>query len=259
MSESTQLTAISGDDSGRTAILHSPGIAVRKKEESLPFTISLVHEEARLDKAVSIRHAAYGRHVPTLAATLTRPEPNDYDAGTVLLLAESKLDGSALGTMRIQTNRNKPLALEASAELPAKFHNKRLAEATRLGVASGSVGRVVKTALFKAFYLCCAEAGVDWMVIAGRPPLDKQYEALLFEDVFPGHFVDLKHAANIPHRVLSLKVSEVEPSWHAARHPLYDYFFRTHHSDIDTSGVETFVQGEPVDQIETLRIMGVKS
>ena len=97
------------------------------------------------------------------------------------------------------------------------------------------------------------------MVIAGRAPLDRQYEALLFDDVFPGQTVELKHAANIPHRVLSLKVSEVEPSWHAARHPLYDYFFRTHHTDIDIGGVETLLQGEPVDQIETLRIMGVKS
>jgi hypothetical protein len=259
MLEATQLAAISGDDSSSTAILHSPEIAVRKNEESLPFTISVVREEARLNKAVSIRHAAYGRHVPALAVTLTRPEPNDYDSGTILLLAESKLDGSALGTMRIQTNRNKPLALEASAQLPAKFRDQSLAEATRLGVSQGSTGRVVKTALFKAFYLCCAEAGVDWMVIAGRPPLDRQYEALLFDDVFPGQLVELKHAANIPHRVLSLKVSEVEPSWHAARHPLYDYFFRTHHSDIDTGGVDTLLQGEPVDQIETLRIMGVKS
>ena len=127
MLEATRLAAISGDDIGTTAILHSPEIAVRKKEESLPFAISVVREEGRLDKAVSIRHAAYGRHVPSLAATLTRPESNDYDSGTVLLLAESKLDGSALGTMRIQTNRYKPLALEASAQLPAKFRDKSLA------------------------------------------------------------------------------------------------------------------------------------
>lgn len=258
MFESTQLTPFVDDESAKTIELRSPEIAVRKKEEHLPFTISVVREDKKLEKAVSLRSLAYGRHVPELAAKLTTPEPNDYDGGSIVLLAESKLDGSALGTMRIQTNRHKPLALEASVQLPEKFRNKNLAEATRLGVAGGRIGHVAKTALFKAFYLCCVEADIEWMVIAGRPPLDRQYEALLFEDLFPGALVELRHAANIPHRVLAFSVPNAESNWREARHPLYDYVFRTQHRDIDISGVESMVQAEPVDQTGTLRIMGVK-
>ena len=87
-------------------------------EERLPFTVRLVRNEADLKKAVQIRHAAYARHLPIFAETLKTAETDDAEDGVVVLLAESKLDGSPLGTMRIQTNQFKPLSLEQSIELP---------------------------------------------------------------------------------------------------------------------------------------------
>jgi hypothetical protein len=259
MSESTQLVPIAIDDPARPARLHSPEISIRRKEEALPFTISVVREEVRLEKAVSIRYAAYARHVPAFAAKLTEPEPNDRDAGSILLLAESKLDGTPVGTMRIQTNRYKPLAIEGSVKLPENFHGATLSEATRLGIGEGRIGNVAKIALFKAYYLCCIATGIDWMVIAARPPLDRQYEALLFDDLFPGEMKEMRHGNNIPHRVLTLKVGRVEPTWRETGHKLYDYFFRTNHPDIDVSGVESGRQGGEVDQTESLRIIGLKA
>ncbi|MEJ0045362.1 MAG: hypothetical protein WDN04_03855 [Rhodospirillales bacterium] len=149
------------------------------------------------------------------------------------------MDGSPLGTMRIQSNHDKPLVLEQSIELPAKFRGASLAEATRLGVSQKRVGMIVKTALFKAFYLACVEAEIEWMVIAGRAPMDRQYEALQFEDVDPdGAFVPLRHAGNIPHRVMAFEVGTAEARWRAADHKLYDFVFRTHHPDIDVSGAD---------------------
>ncbi|HEY8607668.1 MAG TPA: hypothetical protein VIM12_11200 [Noviherbaspirillum sp.] len=207
-------------------------------EERLPFTLRVVSNEADLWKAVQIRHAAYSRHVPDFAATLARPEATDFEDGVAVLLAESRLDGAPLGTMRIQTNRYKPLSLEQSLTLPDWLQGRPLAEATRLGITEERVGRVVKTALFKAYFQFCAEDGVDWMVIAGRSPIDRQYERLMFKDVYPGQgFIPLRHAGNMPHRVMALQVSQVEPTWRQASHPLYDYFFRTRHVDIDASPV----------------------
>lgn len=201
--------------------------------ERLPFTIRAVTGAQDLAKAVSIRHRAYARHVPSLAETLRRPESNDLAPGCVVLLAESRLDGEPIGTLRIQTNRFRPLALEASAQLPAAFSGCALAEATRLGVALGRVGRVVKTMLFKAFYLYCIETQVEWMVIGARSPLDRMYQGLLFSDVFPGQDpVPLKHAGNLPHRILSFEIDSAEQRWRAARHPLYDLFVNTQHPDI---------------------------
>ena len=86
--------------------------------ERLPFTVRAVRNESDLMKAVRIRQTAYGRHLPGLAALLRVPEPYDREDGSVVLLAESKLDGSPLGTMRIQTNRYGKLGLEDSVVLP---------------------------------------------------------------------------------------------------------------------------------------------
>lgn len=210
-----------------------------QREENLPFTVSLVQDEASLIKAVQMRQSAYGRHVPELAKQLDKPDEYDYEPGTAVLLAESKMDGEPLGTMRIQTNRYKPLALEQSVTLPDWLQGATLAEATRLGVARGHVGRIVKTALFKAYYQYCLQTGIDWMVIAGRSPLDRQYATLLFEDVFPNEgFIPMQHAGNIPHRVLSLKTESVEEKWEEVGHPLYEFFFHAQHPDIRLSSIK---------------------
>jgi hypothetical protein len=201
--------------------------------EQLPFTVRLVHDAQDLEKAVQIRHSAYARHLPEFARSLKTAEREDTETGVTVLLAESKLDGSPLGTMRIQTNQFKPLVLEQSIELPAWMKGKRLAEATRLGVTDGKGGRLVTTVMFKSFYLYCKQIGVDWMVIAGRAPLDRQYERLLFTDVFPGiGYIPLAHASNLPHRVMCSETATAEARWTAAKNPLFDFAFRTHHPDI---------------------------
>src|SRR5271169_880167 len=116
MLETTQLVAIGNDETANPTRLHAPEIAVRKKEEYLPFTVSVVREESRLQKAVTIRQSAYARHVPNLAIKLGSPEPNDRVDGSILLLAESKLDGAAVGTLRINTNRFTSLLIEGSVQ-----------------------------------------------------------------------------------------------------------------------------------------------
>jgi hypothetical protein len=103
---------------------------------------------------------------------------------------------------------SRPLALESSVELPAWLAGASLAEATRLGIADGRVGRMVKTMLFKAFYQYCVAEDIDWMVIGARSPLDRMYAGLLFEDVFPGRgFIPLKHAGDLPHRILAFEIA----------------------------------------------------
>ena len=202
-------------------------------EEQLPFTVRLVHDSSDLDKAVQIRHSAYARHLPKFAETLKSAEREDTESGVTVLLAESKLDGSALGSMRIQTNQFKPLLLEQSIELPAWMRGRRLAEATRLGVTDGKGGRLVTTVLFKSFYLYCKQVGVEWMVVTGRSPIDRQYERLQYVDVFPGvGFIPLAHVGNIPHRVMCTETATCEARWNDARNPLFDFAFRTFHPDI---------------------------
>lgn len=211
------------------------------KEESLPFTIRVVSNIRDLEKAVRIRHAAYMRHVPGFAQELTLPENSDSEQGVVVLLAESKFDGSPVGTMRIQTNDYKPLKLEQSIALPESLSSKRLAEATRLGVTQERVGRMVTTALFKAFFLYCRQNRIDYMVIAARAPVDRQYDRLLFQDVYPElGYIPFKHAGNLPHRIMALDVNGAEGIWTKAQQPLLKFVLNTFHEDINVVGTSLY-------------------
>jgi hypothetical protein len=202
--------------------------------ERLPFTIRRVHGGDDLDKAVKVRHAAYARHVPEFARTLLLPEACDFEHDSAVLLAESRLDGSPLGSVRIQTNFHRPLHLEESIVLPAWLQGRRLAEVTRLGVEEGRIGRLVKMALMKAMFEYWEQNGVEYAIATGRAPIDRQYEQLLFTDVFEDKaMVPLRHVGDIPHRVMAFDVPSAEARWRAANHPFLAFFRQTYHPDID--------------------------
>jgi hypothetical protein len=216
------------------------------KRESMPFTIRIVRENADLEKVVEIRRMAYGRHLPVFAQKLG-VEECDRDPGVAVLLAESKLDGAPLGTMRIQTNEYAPLAVEQSVRLPDWLAGSRLAEATRLGVAGGGMGRVVKVMLCKALWLYCEQQLVDYMVITARAPLDREYEGMLFEDVFgEREFLPMAHVGGLPHRVLAKDVMAARRRWEEAKHPLFQFMVHTHHPDLDLRTSDLSFQQEPV-------------
>jgi hypothetical protein len=206
--------------------------------ERLPFRICVVRGAEALRKAVRIRHLAYGRHVPALAQALREPETDDSDRDTMVLLAESRLDGEPIGTIRVQSNRLRPLSVEHSVELPERLRGERMVEATRLAVAGGRTGRMVKAALIKALYLHCLQADIAWVVAGARPGLDRQYEALLMDDLFPGRTVPLLHTGGLPHRVMALDVHGAYDRWQRGGHPLFHFMCGIAHPDIDLRGAD---------------------
>jgi len=204
------------------------------KDERLAFSVRLVRNQEDLVKAVDIRHAAYARHMPEFAEKLREPEPMDSDPGVVVLLAESKLDGTPLGTLRIQSNAHMALKVEQSVTLPRWLRDRPLAEVSRLGIVGGTTGRLVKTVLLKAAFQFCEQDGIEWAIVAARSPLDRQYDQLLFEDLFPEQgFIPMRHGANIPHRVMGFEIDTGHQRWTEANHPLLNFFSYTHHPDID--------------------------
>lgn len=227
-------------DSGLTMI-DMPVLPMPK--ERLPFRVRLATTDEQMEKVVRVRYESYARHVPEFAEKLRQPEDNDFAPGTYILLAESKLDGTPVGTMRIQTNKYLPLPMEHSVVLPDWLQGRSLLEATRLGISEGPVGRVVKAALLKACFTYCKRTMVDWMVITARKPLDRQYGALMFDDVFTsGEFIPMPHVGNIPHRIMAINVPTAESRWEAGRHPLYGFMCQTAHPDIDVFHDDVFDQ-----------------
>jgi hypothetical protein len=207
--------------------------SVRVSTERLAFEVRPVATQDDLFKAVAIRFEAYSRHLPELGRRLTAPEPADTEPGYTVLLAENRLDRTPLATVRLQVNEFGPLALERSIDLPDWLQGRKLAEATRLALADTVRGRFVTQVMFKAFFQFCLEQDVEWMVVCARPPLDRIYLSLLFEDVVPGGaFVPLKHSANIPHRALAFNVATAEARWRTAGHSMYAFMGLTVHPDI---------------------------
>jgi hypothetical protein len=207
--------------------------SVRVSTERLAFEVRTVQTQDDLFKAVTIRYQAYSRHLPELGRRLTAPEPADTEPGYTVLLAENRLDRAPLATVRLQTNAYGPLALEHSIDLPGWLRGRKLAEATRLAVAESVKGRFVTLVMFKAFFQFCLEQDVEWMVVCARPPLDRIYLSLLFEDVVSGGvYVPLKHSASIPHRALAFNVATAEARWRTAGHPLYSFMGLTLHPEI---------------------------
>lgn len=218
------------------------GIAARiqaaetRQEERLPFSIRLVKSEADLKKAVQIRREAYARHMPVVAEKMVTHEPIDIQEGVAVLLAESKVDGSPLGSVRIQTNHYQPLALEKSITLPSWMQGKSLAHVSRFGVVNGAIGRLVKMVLVKGCLQFSEENDIEWDVIAARPPLDKMYRQLTYQDLFPeAGLIPIPHMDNVPHRIMGFEVATCTSRLTELNHPLLNFFCHTRHPDLDVS------------------------
>lgn len=205
-------------------------------EERLPFTVSIASAD-QLPAVSQLRASAYGRHLPTMAEVLAKPEPADFAFGCEVIVATSKLDGSVLGTLRTHSNVVEPLPLEAAVDIQPAFNGDRLVEATRLCVGYGNSASLVRNALFKALFLYAEQQNIEWLVAGGRRPVDAIYDRLLFTDILePGVYYPLPYAANVPHRIMRFNVAAAQELWARHVHPLYEFVFDTFHPDIDLSG-----------------------
>ena len=200
----------------------------------LPFTVRIVRTEAHLSKAVEIRAETYGRHHPDLAEHLKQPEPADRAPFSLVLLAESKEGGDALGTMRIETNTTTPLAIEAVLPEGSVYLGRTIAYVTRLGVYRGTFAQLVKLALFKALHRYCLACQIDWIVVGARPPMDRQYVKLGFGDIIEdGRLALIASSGNVPARLLALETIQVERMWREVAHPFHRFLFQDFTPDIE--------------------------
>jgi hypothetical protein len=216
----------------RLSLSHRPYASAPHKREALAFRVRLATCAADIAKAVGVRATAYGRHVPEVGVALRAPEPDDARDDILLVIAESKLDGTVLGSMRLQPNFHRPLRIEGEARLPDRFRRKRLVEFMRLTVTNGASGRLVMPALAKASFEICYRTHIDFAFVAGRHPVSLMYQAMQFDDVLDGGMVNLSYAAGVPHSIYCLPIDEADERWRNAGHALYPFMAHTEHPDI---------------------------
>jgi hypothetical protein len=212
----------------------------------LPLTVRIVRTEEHLSKAVAVRADSYGRHFPEVGERFRTPEAADRSAFSLVLLAESKSNGEALGTLRIETNSRGPLPVEGLLQADSPCAGKTVAFVTRLGVKNGPDASLVKLALFKALHRYCLACQVDWIIVIARPPMDRQYLKLGFKDVYsPDTLIPIRWAENVPMRLLALESISCEREWRASSNPLYQFMFMDYCPDIQIFSSVTGVWGQP--------------
>lgn len=198
----------------------------------LPVTIRVAATEADLHKVLAVRAEAGGDPGPAPASTT--PETWDQRPNATLLLAESRGEGQALGSLRILASERGRLMVEDRIDLPPSLKSRSLAEASRLAVKAGRNATLVRLMLWKAFHRYCLAAQVDTMLIAVREPADRQYEWLGFHDTLhaSGRF-SLDGRGIATHRLMTLGVFEAHQRSLRVGHPLHDFFFVERHPEID--------------------------
>ncbi|MCL4184207.1 MAG: hypothetical protein KJ011_12260 [Burkholderiaceae bacterium] len=199
----------------------------------LPVTIRVAASEADLHKVLAARAAAWCK-TPQPGAAPVAPETWDLRPNVTLLLAESRVDGEPLGSLRVLASARGRLMAEDRVALPAALKSTPVAEASRLTVKTGRNATLVRLMLWKAFHRYCLAAQIDTMLIAVREPADRQYEWLGFHDALPGGArFSPEGRGPATHRLLQLGVFEAHQRSLRIGHPLHDFFFVERHPEID--------------------------
>jgi len=199
----------------------------------LPFWIAQAQSGKELELAAKVRKIAYAKHLPQFGGQLGSPDEDDQHPDCAVFLAYSKLDGSCIGTVRIQIGYERPLRLEDSFVLPKALRSGRIAEISRLAIPARSNGLALRLMLIKAAYWYSRANQVDRCFLCVRFPVDRQYRRFDLDDVMLGEeFVPMKHIAMIPHRVLWFDVFNIETRWLLNSNPLHSVYFANSHPDL---------------------------
>lgn len=199
----------------------------------LPFWIAKAQCDKELELAAKVRKVAYAKHLPQFGDQLGVPDQDDRNPDCTVLLAYSKLDGSCIGTVRIQIAAERTLRLEDSFALPKALRAGRIAEVSRLAIPVRSNGLALRLMLIKAAYWYARANLVDRCFLCVRFPVDRQYRRFDLNDVMHGNeFVPMKHIGMIPHRVLWFDVFNIEARWLLSANPLHSVYFANSHPDL---------------------------
>jgi hypothetical protein len=207
--------------------------------DRLSFTVRRADTREDMASVCELRATCYGRHAPGLKEHMAEPDGIDRSPWTSVFLCEDKSSGAVVGTMRVVDNtRGATLEIEEFIDVPEWLVGSTRGEMTRLVVAPGA-DPLVKAALWKAGYLTCVQAQVQWLIIGARKAgLIKQYQYLGARDMYPDQrLVPLGHGWSLPHRIFIMNMLTAATDWYEGQHRLLRFMVETEHPDIAISSV----------------------
>lgn len=199
---------------------------------SMGYRIRAVRTFEHIADVCELRQRAFGRRQPELAQALRKPEPADFEPGSLILMAIRKATGEVVGTARMHTNLNSPLEYETHIELPAHFRGLLLGGCSRLAVDAGPDSANVTRLLFKTFYWFSLTQQVSRLLLTAEPPRDRLYKLFGFRDVFPGRLFRTESTPQYGCKLLSLELATVDGVL-AEVNPSFLTFLKAHTPDIE--------------------------
>jgi len=221
----------------RTPKFHS-GAQDGRLVKSLPFVVRLASSERDLFDVVSLRSRTYSRHKAPAAHLVQAPEDQDLRGDGLILVARSKVDGIAVGSVRVQTRIRRPLSVESAMRLPNDVVARNPIELMRGSIINGVAGRMVSASLAKTTFLLCQQFSFSHVIVTCREPVDLMYRAYRFDELLNGKLIDLPYSPGAQHKVLCLPIDEAAERWRLENRPLYDFMVDTKHPDIQLDYVQ---------------------
>jgi hypothetical protein len=196
--------------------------------------VRIVRTAAQLQRVVAVRMEAYSSRLPELAEQVSAPEDLDYSHGAIVLLAEDCNTGRAYGTLRLNTGRDM-LAMMDDIQLPREIVEGEVAYISRMAaVGNAKQKSAVRRLIEKAMFQLCAAKQLRTVLILAVVPRERLFYHWGFSDVFPDEMPRHPQFLNkIAVRALQCETYTIERTWREKKHPLYDYFFRTFHPEIE--------------------------
>jgi len=199
---------------------------------SFPFVVRLASSERDLLDVVGLRSQTYSRHNAPAARLVRSPEDQDLRGDGVVLVARSKLDDTAVGSVRVQTRVRRPLMVESAMELPDDVTAANPIELMRGSITNGIAGRMVSASLAKTTFLLCHRFSFSHVIVTCREPVDLMYRAYRFDELLGGALIDLPYSPGARHKVLCLPMDKAPERWQRHNQPLFDFMMNVEHPDI---------------------------
>lgn len=160
---------------------------------------------------------------------------DDFDiAPNVTLLLAFDKEEHVIGTMRILDRTHGRIELDRFVDVDAMLSPKEqpCAEATRFSIPTHPKSRLVKFALWKAYYRYCLGHDIQTMLIWVRACAARDYRRLLFDDVgIDGQFTH-PSLGNVAHYTYKLYIPTAPEKFRAHNHALHNFFCEMPHRNI---------------------------
>jgi hypothetical protein len=208
--------------------------------EYLNFRIRLLRDGQMLQGAMQVRKEVFTRHhLHTLgakAAALSFHDHKDTQSGSTLFVAESKTSGAVLGSVRIQTNANRPLALEHDIVLPETMRGRHLAILSRMSIVSGNAGKDVFLGLGKAIYLYCVAKQIHTVFLSSPvKSLTRMYPKFAWRDISQnGEKFSFLTDPGLEFSIFYWDIATLKNSMRlAVSARVYEFIFEKYHPDME--------------------------